>query len=97
MTCGVAVNSVKPADAKSRMAAGILGIIFGGFGVHNFYLGYTKKAIIQLVVMIVGLLLSCVGIGIFISAGMSIWGLVEGIMLLTGKITTDGKGNPLAD
>lgn len=24
-------------------------------------------------------------------------GLVEGIMILTGKIDTDGKGNPLAD
>ena len=23
--------------------------------------------------------------------------LVEGIMILTGKIDTDGKGNPLAD
>lgn len=29
--------------------------------------------------------------------GVGIWGLVEGIMILTGKIDTDGKGNPLAD
>ena len=38
-------------------------------------------------------LLTC-GFGAFIS---SIWGLIEGIMILTGSINTDGKGNPLAD
>ena len=26
---------------KSKMAAGLLGIFLGTFGVHNFYLGYT--------------------------------------------------------
>lgn len=27
-------------NAKSKMAAGLLGIFLGSFGVHNFYLGY---------------------------------------------------------
>ena len=34
--------------AKSKIAAGILGILLGCFGVHNFYLGYTGKAVGQL-------------------------------------------------
>ena len=34
-------------QAKSKIAAGILGILLGCFGVHNFYLGYTGKAIGQ--------------------------------------------------
>ena len=40
----------QPAGAplKSKMAAGLLGIFLGCFGVHNFYLGYTTKAVIQL-------------------------------------------------
>ncbi len=82
---------------KSRTLAGIFGILFGYFGVHNFYLGYTSKAVIQLCVSIVGLLLSCLGIGIFIVAGIAIWGLVEGIMILAGSINADAKGVPLRD
>jgi TM2 domain-containing membrane protein YozV len=68
---------------KEKMVAGLLGILIGGFGVHNFYLGYTTKGIIQIVVTIV----TC-GIG-------AIWGLIEGIMILTGSINTDANGVPL--
>ncbi|MCD7835347.1 MAG: TM2 domain-containing protein [Lachnospiraceae bacterium] len=97
MNCGVATSSVKPADAKSKIVAGLLGIFLGCFGVHNFYLGYTQKAVIQLVLTLVGLVLCCVGIGAFIVLGVEIWGLVEGIMILAGSINKDGKGNSLAN
>ena len=83
--CGVALNQPVPAgEQKSKMTAGLLGIFLGGVGVHNFYLGYTGKAIAQIAWMI------CFGIG-------AIWGLVEGIMILTGSIKTDAKGIPLKD
>ena len=82
-------NANTDPNAKSKMAAGLLGIFLGSFGVHNFYLGYTGKAIAQLLIS----LLSC-GILAFISG---IWGLVEGIMILTGSINTDANGNPLKD
>ena len=82
----------EPAVAqKSKIAAGILGILLGGLGIHNFYLGYTKKAVIQLVISLAG---SCVVIG---PAVAGIWGLVEGIMILVGTINVDGKGVPLKD
>ena len=74
---------------KSKIAAGLLGIFLGSFGVHNFYLGYTGKAIAQLLIT----LLTC-GFGAFIS---SIWGFIEGILILTGSINVDGNGNPLVD
>ena len=74
---------------KSKMAAGLLGIFLGGLGVHNFYLGYTGKAVAQLLIS----LLTC-GFGAFVSG---IWGLVEGIMILTGSIAVDGKNVPLKD
>lgn len=70
---------------KSKMAAGLLGIFLGAWGVHNFYLGFTKKAIIQIVVTLV----TC-GIG-------GIWGFIEGILILCGKIDADADGNPLQD
>ena len=97
LNCGVANKKAPGPDAKSKLAAGLLGIFLGGFGVHNFYLGYTGKAVTQLVLSIVGILLSCIGIGIPIAMGVGIWALVEAIMILVGKIDKDGKGNPLAD
>lgn len=74
---------------KSRMVAGILGILCGGLGIHNFYLGFTKTALIQLLVS----LLTC-GIG---ALPMEIWGLVEGIMFLTGSRHIDGQGVEMKD
>lgn len=74
---------------KSKIAAGILGILLGGLGVHNFYLGYTGKAVAQL-------LISILSLGTLYFASY-IWGLVEGIMILTGSIAVDGKGVPLKD
>lgn len=86
-------------EPKSKMAAGLLGIFLGAYGVHNFYLGYMTKAIIQVSVSGAGLLLSfCTfGISAFASVGMGIWGLIEGIMILCGSIKVDGKGNPLKE
>lgn len=91
MSCGYATTGRSNAlpGAKSKMAAGLLGIFLGSFGVHNFYLGYTGKAVAQLLIT----LLSC-----FILSEVSmIWGLIEGIMILSGSINTDANGNPLAD
>ncbi len=87
--CGSLLASYVAQNAKSKLAAGLLGIFLGSFGVHNFYLGYTGKAVAQLLIT----LLTC-GFGSVVS---SIWGLIEGIMLLTGSITVDGNGLPLKD
>lgn len=76
-------------NAKSKLAGGLLGIFLGSFGVHNFYLGYTGKAVAQLLIT----LLTC-GFGAFVS---SVWGLIEGILILTGSINVDGNGKPLRD
>lgn len=95
-TCGCATNNVVPGTKKkSKVAAGLLGIFLGSFGVHNFYLGYTGKAVTQLVLGVLGILLSCIVIGFFMVAAAGIWGLVEGIMILCGSIKTDAKGIPL--
>lgn len=76
-------------NAKSKLAAGLFGIFLGGLGVHNFYLGYTGKAVAQLLLS----LLSC-GLLSWVS---SIWGLIEGILIISGSIDKDGQGNPLRD
>ena len=74
---------------KSKIAAGLLGIFLGCFGVHNFYLGYTGKAVAQLLITVLSF-----GILSFASA---IWGLIEGILILTGTINVDAEGNRLVD
>lgn len=86
-------------EQKSKMAAGLLGIFLGSFGVHNFYLGYTTKAVIQVSVTGACILLAfCTfGISTFGILGIEIWGLIEGIMILAGSINVDGKGIPLKE
>ena len=105
-------------QGKSKTTAGLLGIFLGIFGVHNFYLGFKKKAIIQLVISCVGIVISIIAwviadilalvvIGIFlipvalllncIPIGVAIWGLVEGIRILMGKVEYDGYGEPIID
>lgn len=71
------------------MVAGLLAIFLGGFGAHNFYLGYNGRAIAQLLITV----LSCCTLS-FISA---LWGFVEGILILSGNIETDAYGNKLVD
>lgn len=97
MNCGVALEEIPDQNAKSKLAAGLLGIFLGHLGVHNFYLGYTSKAVIQLVLSIVGYCTVCLGIGSLIILGTAIWGLVEGIMILTGSISSDADGRKLKD
>ena len=83
------------ADQKSRTTAGLMGILFGiflgGLGIHNFYLGYTKKAVAQMLICILG---SCLIVG---PVASGIWCLIEGIMILAGSINTDANGVPLKD
>ena len=74
---------------KSKIAAGLFGIFFGALGVHNFYLGYTGKAVAQLLITLLTF-----GILSFVSA---IWGLIEGILILTGDIDKDAKGIALRE
>ncbi len=50
--CGATLTEPKkevPKDARSRVIAAILGILFGALGVHNFYLKRKARAIIQLI------------------------------------------------
>lgn len=61
--------------SNKKLAAGLTGIFLGAFGVHKFVLGYSKSAIIMLVVS----LLTC-GVGYFV---FQVIGITEGIIYLT--------------
>lgn len=57
--------------SEKKLAAGLLGILLGTFGANKFFLGYTKEAIIQIVLNIV----TC-GVA-------TVLPLIEGIIYLT--------------
>ena len=62
---------------KDKIAAGLLALFLGAFGIHKFYLGYSKAGIIMILVFIVGFVLILPPIAISIIA------LIGGIIYLT--------------
>ncbi len=88
---GQATVEEVPWSPKSKLAAGLFGIFLGAFGVHNFYLGFTGKAVAQLLITVLSF-----GILSFISM---IWGLIEGILVLSSAVGTqwdlDAQGRPM--
>ena len=86
LNCGVATVTT---SQKEKVVAGLLAIFLGQLGIHNFYLGYTKKAVIQLVICLVGCWFF--GIGTLVTW---IWAIVEAVKIFSGDMP-DAKGNPL--
>ena len=72
-----------PYSDKSKIVAGILQILLGGFGIGRFYIGDVKIGVWQIVVTV----LTC-------GAG-ALWGLIDGILMLVKDDTTDAQGRPL--
>ena len=69
--CGVAtgVNKIPVnTDVKSRLIYIVLAIFLGCFGIHNFYAGYTGKAVAQLLIcLLIGwLILPLLGLFVWI-------------------------------
>ncbi|MCV7359795.1 TM2 domain-containing membrane protein YozV [Mycolicibacterium fluoranthenivorans] len=79
---GVDPLTGRPLSDKSKVTAGLLGILLGSFGLGRFYLGYTKLAVAQIAVTWLTL-----GIG-------GIWPFIDGILILLGKVP-DVEGRPL--
>ena len=61
--------------SNKKLAAGLLGIFLGSFGIHKFVLGYTKAGLIMLLLTV----LTC-GVAGFV---MGVIGLIEGLIYLT--------------
>ena len=58
---------------KSKVVAGVLGILLGALGIHKFYLGYTGAGFIHILLTVL----------IITAPISSIVGLIEGILYLT--------------
>ena len=86
--CG---RPVAVTGGKSRVCAGLLAIFLGTLGAHNFYLGYTGKAVAQLLITVLFWWLFIPLIGI------ATWSIIEGILLLSGSTVVDGRGQLLSE
>lgn len=69
----------RPYSDKSKITAGVLQLLLGGFGIGRFYTGHTGMALGQL----------------FTCGGCGVWALIDGILLLTGNSATDAQGRIL--
>lgn len=108
----------KPGEPRSRKKAGLLAIFLGAFGVHNFYLGYQKKAKTQLLIsggsivlavvinlisiplmfIMIGIVTSIIGgCFLFVPIGVEIWAIIDAVNIFSGKLETDGDGQPLLE
>lgn len=72
-----------PVSDKNRTVAGILGILLPGAG--RIYLGYSALGALQLVFCI-----ASVGF-------LSLWSIIDAIIILVGGVKTDGFGRTLPD
>ena len=91
-----------PAQGKSRVVAGLLNLFLGGFGIGDFYLGYTYaiyKIVISLVLVVPAVVLDLGFISTIFSLLYYAWGvvlLVVAIMTFLGKwiYEKDANGVP---
>lgn len=74
--------------SRSKVAAGLLGILFGSLGLHRFYMGFTGLGLLQLLLTV-----GTCGLGGYLTVP---WGFIEGILCFTGHLR-DVDGRPLRD
>jgi serine/threonine protein kinase len=75
-------SAAQQQTAKSRTVYVLLGIFFGGLGIHNFYAGHRDRAILQLVMILTGWLLCFIPWVV-----VCVWVWIEVI-----TVTHDGNG-----
>ena len=71
------IRSIRFSSPKPRLDILILALLFGWLGIHRFYVGKTRSALVMLFLFILGLLISVL---------LSIWGIntfANGIPLIT--------------
>ena len=81
-----------PADANRWVIAMLLAFFLGNFGVHRFYMGYPAIGVAMLGLTLLGILTSCLGIGVVLIVGVFIWAFVDFIMICcNGVRMADGR------
>ncbi len=70
--------------AQKKIAAGICGILLGGFGVHKFILGFNGAGITMLLIYVICMMAGClIFVPVFGCFVIQIIGVIEGVIYLT--------------
>jgi TM2 domain-containing membrane protein YozV len=94
--------SAQPYSDKSKVVAGLLqilpGFVFGLGGIGRLYAGNVQLGVAQIVATVIGWVSFWCGLVLilpfFIFAGVWLWFVIDGILILAGR-PTDGQGRPL--
>lgn len=76
-----------PAQGKSRVVAGLLNLVLGGFGAGEFFLGYTQYGIYKLVISVAIMVLGFLDLG-FISTIITLLSYAWSVVLLVMAVMT---------
>ena len=79
LACGVSVAQKPKAgdlNGKDQTAMGLIALFLGGFGIHNFIFGETKKGILKIVLSF------CFGIGFILA-------VIDAVRIFSGSYTVD--------
>lgn len=80
---------------RSRVVAGLLGVLLGATGLHAVYLGHRRRGLLMLATAVVGGVLT-LGLATLV---MGLWGFTEGLLVLCarrGRFAHDAWGRPLS-
>ncbi|WWU64754.1 TM2 domain-containing protein [Clostridium baratii] len=76
-------NGTSKPIGNSKVIAGVLAVVLGGIGIHNFYLGYKEKGFIQVAIFFIALFLYEPIILV-----NNIWSIVDAVNIFRGKMNT---------
>ena len=83
-----------PDPPKSAVAAGLLQLFFGWFGLGRFDVGSVDIAFTQLALGILGIGTVFFIVGFFILVPLSIWTFIDAILMFSGNVK-DKEGRKL--
>ena len=91
LNCGRKLKTIRvqrepEVSDRSKAAAGILAVLAGAFGAHDFYLGDNGKGWAKLIATVASMGVA----GPF----MEIWSLIDAVKIFAGR-RDDAKGRPL--
>lgn len=87
-----------PYSDKERLTAGLLQLIpsmMGIPGIGRLYTGHMAIGLIQLIGTISGWVFTCILVGLLWGIPLWIWGVIDGVLMLTNKRFTDSDGRVL--
>ena len=94
--CGGTLFILRNLMPRRRFTTALLAFTVGMFGIHNFYLGYMRRALLQLTLSVISLailLLLQFGLVAGVPIFTFVWACFEGIKVVIGNTRVDADGN----